>query len=616
MARPASAKPRRVAVALTTSRERVALVLLALAPVAIMPEALNRFVFVKVAVAAAGVAVACVGEARGALPRPAVAGIVAGGALLVISASIGAAPLAALLGRGPRYEGLPVLAVYAGVALAGARLLGPQRPPDAGRWLGRALAVAVIAVAFIAVLEAAGLRPLSSNVARPGSLLGNASDEGAYAVLVLGPLVALGVALRDPLLYAGAAAAGVTVVLSASRGALVGLVVAAIVLGLAMRTRGIRVVVAAGLVAAAVLVLAIPQVRHRAFGESSFAGHTTSGRVLLWKEALAVVGHHPVLGVGPNGFEDAVVTQHDRRWQHQVGPADPPDSPHDWVLQAAAAGGIPLALLALCGAAYVGRRAVGVIGAESAGRAPPLAAGLAAGLAGYLVALLVHLTAPGPTMLAALFAGVLVATPEDPRIEPTWQRIGLTSVAAATSIFMLVCAVAEIPLRSAIVDVTDGNLAAAKDHFDIAQALRPWDVEVPLAAGHAYAAASLAGVSGAAAYGRPWLVDASRRVPTSEQAQEDLAAVDAGLGDLASARRLLDRALARDRYNPELLLRRGVVEAEQKDYAGAERDFLAAAGIATRSPQPWQDLGTLYALEKRPDDAARAQREAASRRGP
>jgi hypothetical protein len=483
------------------------------------------------------------------------------------------------------------------------------------RWLARGLATAATAVALVAILEAAGLRPLSSNVARPGSLLGNASDEGAFAILAVGPLVAIGRSRRDPLVWLGAGAGAVTAVLSASRGALVGLVVVAVVLALARRDRVTRGVLAAGVATLAILVLILPQVRHRALGESSLAGHTTSGRVLLWQETIHLIADRPLIGVGPSGFEDAVVAQHDRHWQRVVGPADPPDSPHDWVLQAATTGGIPLALLAVAGAAYVARRSRLAVVAEREVRAPPLAAGLAAGLCGYLVALLVHLTAPGPTVVAAVFAGALVAESATAGSERRTARFAIPGVAAVLAVFQLVSAIAEIPLRTAVVDVTDGNLAGAKSSFDTAKLLRPWDVEIPLAAGHAFAAVSLAGDEGAPAYGRPWLDDALRRVPTSEQAREDLAVVEAASGDLGGAQRLLDEAITRDRFNPELLLRRGVVEAQQHSFAAAERDLLDAAGIANRSPQPWQDLATLYTLERRSADAQRAQAEAVRRGG-
>jgi hypothetical protein len=596
-------------------RERLAVALVVLGPVAIMPGALNRFVFIKVAVVAAGVAVALTCPRRGRLPYVAVVGLIAAGLLLAVDGLLGSAPLPQLLGRGPRYEGLPVLAAYVGAAMAGARLLGPDRPGDTLRWFGRCLAVASLLVGLLAVLEAAGLRPLSSSVARPGSLLGNASDEGAYAVLAAGPLAALGLALRDRWMQLGAASATLVVVLSASRGALLGLLATAVVLSIFLRGRQTRIVLVVAGALAVVLVLALPQVRHRALGESSFAGHTTHGRVLLWDEAVAVIARHSVTGVGPSGFEDAVVARHSLRWQTDVGPTDPPDSPHNWVLQAAAAGGVPLAVLALLAVGYVARRGYAAARAQERSSSPPLAVGAGAGLAGYIVALLVHFTAPSTALPAALLAGVLVAEGvAAARTEPRALRVAGPVVAGALALFMLLAATAEIPLKSAVIDVTHGDLRGAQHAFNAAHALRPWDVEIPLAAGHAFAAGSLAGQRDAAAYGETWLRDAVRRVPTSEQAREDLAVVSAAQGDFATALRLLDQALGRDPHNPELLLRRGVVHAQLTQYAAAEHDFLDAASVAVRSPEPWQDLATLYRLEHRDVDADRAREEAQRRR--
>jgi O-antigen ligase len=624
---------------------RAGLALLALGPIAVMPGALNRFVFLKLAVVAAGVAVAALRPGLGRLPRPALAGVGAAALLLVAAALAGAAPLVQLVGRGPRYEGLPVLGLYAAAAAAGAALLGPAPPRARLSWFLDVLSVAVLFVSLFAIVEAAGLRPLSSSSSRPGGLFGNASDEGAFAVLVAGPLAVLGFALRRRLVLAGAAGATATAALSGSRGALAALLGVAVLTLAVTRGRHARTVVVAGLVAALAVALAVPSIRHRVTGQSALARHTVSGRVLLWRETLRLIASHPVLGVGPNGFEDAITAEHSLRWQQQVGPENPPDSPHDWLLQAAAAGGIPLLLLAL--AALVWVAVVGVRRAlrERAERAPPVAAALLTGLAGYAGALLVHFTSPGPTMLAAVFAGALVCSPTPVRApsapqrsspapqrstparkrakrtvtaKPTAEPVGAWRIwvvlgSSLLALVWLFAAVAEIPLRSAIVDVTGARLSAANAQFHDALRLRPWDIEVRLAAGHAFAAAALDGLSGASSLGRPWLTAPRTLLPDSEQVDEDLAALDAAAGDFTAADRLLDRALARDRHNPELLLRRGVVEAQSRQLAAAERDFLAAAVAAPRSSQPWTDLATLYRLENKPALAAQAAKQATER---
>ncbi|HVB26611.1 MAG TPA: O-antigen ligase family protein [Mycobacteriales bacterium] len=599
-------------------RERWALGLLLLAPIAIMPGALNRFVFAKVAISAAGGGLALLGAGRGRWERR-IGWLLAGGALLLLIAALhGAAPVVQLLGRGPRYEGVVVLAVYLLAGVAGARLLGPARAPGTAARLGRLLAVAAVCVAVLAVLEVAGWRPLSSNVSRPGSLLGNASDEGAFGVLIGGPLLALGVVTRDRWALTGAGAGLVTVALSGSRGALLGALVSAAVLFAVLSGRGQRIAIGCGLVGLAVLTLIVPASRSRTLGTSPLAGETVHGRLLLWRETLSLLGGHPVLGVGPSGFGDAIVAEHTLAWQQQIGPANPPDSPHDWVLQAAVAGGLPLALLALVMAALTGWRGWVAARREQAERAPPLVGGLLAGLAGYGAALLVHLSSPGPTSLAAVFGGALLARAPTEASRSRWahrSEVALpVGLAAFLTVVLAAAAVAEIPLRAGIVAMTEGRLAVAARDFRLALDLRPWDVEVALTAGHAYAVAALAGQHGAAGAGTPWLRTALRWVPTSEQVRTDLAAVEEVQGNVAGAAALLDAALARDPDNPQLLLRRGVVAAELGADGPAERDFLLASRIDPLSPDPWSDLALLYGEEHRAADAARAAARAAGLR--
>jgi len=69
---------------------------------------------------------------------------------------------------------------------------------------------------------------------------------------------------------------------------------------------------------------------------------------------------------------------------------------------------------------------------------------------------------------------------------------------------------------------------------------------------------------------------------------------------------LLTQALASDPDNPDILLRRGVVEGEQQFYPEAARDLLESARIAANSPAPWQDLAVVYGREHRPSAAAAA----------
>jgi tetratricopeptide (TPR) repeat protein len=609
-------------------RERVALALVALAPAAFLPGGLNRFVFLKVAMVAVAIALAAAGRRRGRLPRAIAAAVAAGALLLAVAAGLSVAPAGAFFGRAPRYEGIFILPVYAGAAAAGAWLLGPAASRRALPWWLRALSLGVALVAFEAVLEAFGLRPLASNVARPGSLLGNASDEGAYGVLCLGILTSVAVRVRDRWAIAGAAASGLVVVLSASRGALLGAAVALACIGVLVAAGRLRLLVLASLALLTVATFAVPATRDRVLGTSPLAGSTISGRTLLWDESLHLVASHPVLGVGPSGYLDALPAEHDRQWQTQIGPANPPDSPHDWILQAAADGGFPLALLAIGIVLEVARRGRRTLRAQQTDGGAAAFTGMIAGGAGYGVALLFHFTSPGTTPLAAFAAGALVAVPPDGGLA-WWQgraaRRMLATGAGLLAVVLLAAALAETPLRAAIVAVSQGRYSAAANDFRIARDLRPWDGEVGAAEAHAFvvaaqqdAAAGPSGSSllaGALALAGPAARTEAGDYPRSVAALQDLASVEELSGALGPAGATLERALGLDPLDPQILLSLGVVAGEEGRDGQAVARLMEAAGIDKTSPAPWLDLAVVYQQMGDPSAAAAARAKAAALAG-
>jgi hypothetical protein len=96
----------------------------AVAPAAVIPGGLNRFVFAKNALFALALAFAGVANCRTRLSRPAGWLLLAGLAWVALCGSLTPDPGAVLAGMAPRYEGLPVLALYGAAVWAGARLLG------------------------------------------------------------------------------------------------------------------------------------------------------------------------------------------------------------------------------------------------------------------------------------------------------------------------------------------------------------------------------------------------------------------------------------------------------------------------------------------------------------
>ncbi len=613
------------------TRERWAIALLALGTACFLPEALNRFVFPKLGVIAAGALLALTVPPRGRLPPLAVGLLAASAGVLLAGALAGAAPVAQFVGRAPRYEGVFVLPVYLAALVAGARLLGPNRARGSTAWLLQFLAIAALAVGIEAALEAAGLRPLASNVSRPGSLLGNASDEGAWAVLVLGPLANVTLRVGGRLHLAGTLAAASALVASGSRGALLGAVVVVAVLAALAPGRELRALLGAGLVVVAAGALALPATRSRVTGSSPLAGHTVSGREQLWSETVSLLGGHPLLGAGPSGYVDAIPAYHSARYETDVGTADPPDSPHDWILQAAVAGGVLLALLAIALAGLTLVRGYRATQAQVSGGEAAAVVGVLGGLAGYATALLFHLTSPGTTPLAALFAGMLLAAPvawpagglaqttaPARALEALRRpaRVATIAVLGALVVVFVAAALAELPLRSGIEAAASGRFAAADRDFDLARSLRPWDAGVAATAAHAYATLASDGIASAAGPGASWVADELSAYPRSIQALEDGAAIDFAAGQLSASSALLVRALRLEPANPDVRVDAGENALAQRRYAVAIGYLAEAAAVEPRNPAPWRGLAAAYRGEGRAAAAQRASERAAALASP
>ncbi len=538
-----------------SDRERAALALFALIGAAFLPRAFDRFDLPKLAVAAAAITLALSVAPRGRLPHAVIAAVATGVVLLCIGALTSDAALTRLIGRAPRYEGLIGLSVYIGAAVSGARLLGPARARGATTWFLDWLALAMIAIAVIAVLETAGQFPLQSNVYRPGSLLGNASDQGAFAALALGPLAAVALRTRRPLQILGAIAAAVALDTSASRGAyLAGIVVVALLLPVLSGARQ-RALLLSLAVVAALAVLAIPTTSARVTGTSALANETVSGRRLLWGETLHLIAAHPLLGVGAGGYVDELPGRQTLAYEREIGPQTVPDSPENWLLQAAVAGGLPLLAVTLALVALTFVRGAGEIVAEPDAVDSAALGGMLAGLAGYGTALLFYFTTPAATPVAVLFAGALLAqAPHGDRVRA--RALAVTAFGLLTLVLVL-AALAEIPLRAALVAAGRGDLGSAVSDFRAARSLRPWDAAIDDDASHALAELTSARVAGAARAGAPWAARALTDTPGAIAVIADAATIDLALGRRREAARLLSQALSIDPLDGDLRLAAG-----------------------------------------------------------
>lgn len=625
-----------------------------LAPAVIQPGAFDRFVLVSVLAVGVALGLGLRSVPTGRLPRWAVAGVAAAVVLLLVGAWTGAAPWAQFWGRWPRYEGLLTLPASIGALWLGARLFGPGSGPERRRDLQHATTVLVAAVGFIAVLEALGLRPLASSVSRPGSLLGNASDQGVIGVIAVAILLA---PVVESVVSRGAAGGGarasaprrgldrpwvlpmallagaLTVVLSGSRGALVALAVtlvtvaAGVLVTLRPSSAGAprRTVLgwtAGALIAVVGMALALPGTAARVLGTSPVSAATVEGRALLWSETWRLIQDRPWTGVGPSGFVDAIPAYHTETWAIEVGAANPPDSPHSWLLQAGAVGGVPLMVLAL--ALGVAGLAAGILRARSAATALETSRGdrtqrafvhdharrLAlllvslGAVAGVATALAVHVTSPLTTAPTALLAGALIARPPSPPPLPVSRTrpqrwTGIAGLLLWLAVLVPAVA-AEWPLQAAYSAVGGASAASATADaeadasFRLAQRLRPWDADIAMLAAHAFATRALAGDASAIEPTGRWADAALVRLPRSSTAIAAASAAAELSGDLERAETLMTSLVGAEPTNAEWLLRRGVIRAEEGDTSGAEEDFLASAERAPDTPEPWRNLGVLY----------------------
>src|SRR5206468_2377787 len=153
----------------------------------------------------------------------------------------------------------------------------------------------------------------------------------------------------------------------------------------------------------------------------------------------------------------------------------------------------------------------------------------------------------GETTYAAVLAGALVATASTRSSSVgRGDRIASAGMALIAVVFVFAAA-AEVVLRSAFVAAEHGDLRTADHRFHAAETLRPWDVDIPQMAAHAFAQLSL-GDATATTLAADWIAGAP--ATGDPQLLVDHAAVLEAGGDLGQADRLLTAALAADHEDP------------------------------------------------------------------
>ncbi|SJN13019.1 Bll2366 protein [Leucobacter sp. 7(1)] len=569
------------------------------------PGAFSRWDMPKICVFLIAVVLACVAWPAGRVSRIVASLCLAGAVVLGVAALLSAQPLTALGGRWPRSEGLVLLPVVAAAIWAGARLLGPAAGQVRhGAWT-RSVSLGSLVLGCVSVLEAVGLRPIASDLSRPGALLGNATDQGlvgaAFVAVVLPVVVdriARGRALRTWLFPGSALLAGVvTVACSGSRAGMLALGVGVVVTWLGWagpRWRGSRSERLRGLWAglavlgiAGVTVLTTPLARDRLLGVSNLAAQTVADRGLIWRETLQLILDAPWWGVGPAGYADAIAVRHGPEWFATVTPGTVLESPHNWALQAAVSGGIVLLLIAVLLVGALGSSAVQALrcaGAVSGLKNPSSAvdewslrvAGAAGGLSALCIGWLTHFPVPATALLAGLLAGVVCAQGTRGAEGPRWRRTRLGLVSAWCVALAFVTA-AEYPLAGG---VGATSAESADRAFVAAAALRPWDAELPSIAAQTFAAHANGGAHGAGELGVRWADRALALDPAGRPAREARAVSLRAVGDLIRAQEEF-AALVRDQpHDPRMMMQLGVTTLLVGEVAEGRRLLERAVELA------------------------------------
>ena len=224
-------------------------------------------------------------------------------------------------------------------------------------------------------------------IVRPPGTLGHADYFADWLVAV--SFLALGLAAVEKrpwpkrIAVSASLVAVLAIVLTGTRGALLGVLAGVLVVGFARgrRIRPREVALAGAFVVAVVILFFVPLgAKLRARVHWSMEDARGGARLLLWRDSIQMAAHRPLAGYGPETF----ATDFPRFESLELARAYPDfyhESPHNIFLDALAGEGLIglAALLGLCG--------LGVWAAYRAWRlGHPLAAPLSAGLAGMLVA--------------------------------------------------------------------------------------------------------------------------------------------------------------------------------------------------------------------------------------
>jgi predicted Zn-dependent protease len=329
--------------------------------------------------------------------------------------------------------------------------------------------------------------------------------------------------------------------------------------------------------------------------------------------------HHPVTGVGPEGYRIVFGRFVDAGYQRTYGRDPLPDRAHSSLLDVGVTTGVPglvgfVVLLGLAG--LVVRRAMR--------QGPPWLAGVAAGLAAYTFAELalfpVAEIEPGAWLLMGVLSSQVLAEAEMVVLRiPRLTRLAIAAVCSLAVVAGVRATAADRATRAALAASTRGAQGIAADKAAHAVAWDPGDIVVRLAAAQVDAAGgTLPDLDRALTQIRAALaISPGDPVLGDEQAQLLLhrAQLSGAPGDWRMALHQLSARAHADPRNPAVLVPLGVAEAATGRDRGAVRDWEAAVALDPRGAAAQTDLAVFYANRRSPGPA-RAAALAALRRDP
>jgi O-antigen ligase len=585
-----------------------------------VPGGLFRFTIPKIAFLAAGLGIGLLVRSRSRLATP-VAWCAAGVFLVfALRTVVGDGPGPSFWGRWPRYEGVPVVGAYLLLLPVGARLLGPLvEKTQRTKWT-LILTGGMLLLALIAVLETAGVHLLGdAGDFRFGGTLGNATDMGIVGLTGCAALLPAAVFRRAPWEIAGVISGAIVAVSSGSRAVIIVLTIVIVSVfvwymrqGWAARgQRHAGLWLVGALVSVAAAVFAFPSA-----GGRLLTSETVTGRADLWQASWALVQDNWFFGVGPGHFVDALPRYQTEGFAARVGTDYPADSPHMIPLQWLADGGLPLLLanLLLCVAVL----SIGVRNLKASRSEPDklFLAGAMAAVCSFALVLLTHFPTPGTTVIVGLCAGALsgVGTLTPRAGKTTWlkrapgpvRKVAASKVravaswtAAACLVFMTFAAVAasvaETTLKKGETAIRDGRLAEASHDFETAIVMRPWDSDVALLAGQAFAGRAAAGDPASGKLAARWSSRALEANPGSVEFMTSLAVGQLAASDVVPAAKTLAAARRAAPVNSLVWLQSGLAE-----YAAGRTD--AAIKYVERAisltPHPEEEKAILAALQE------------------